>query len=253
MVNEVRFDKYNLEKVIHSLNECSFGAGALLIKNILRCYNLQEFEEFLELKMGYSNDDRQFDLINILKPSTWFSVYYSKDKNNVYTHSNTRQPLHNDNAWFSDPAEMVFLAFQKQAKKGGENTIYPLERLLNDLEKEEKELLLDLQSCEVIIRKDATGKYFNKTKIIEKNSIYWNYYRIEKPNKTIERMCNKFFKFLELKEMTNSVEVIRCESSDILCFNDTKMLHGRTKFLAKKKEDRIIHQSMWHINKKIND
>ena len=61
--------------------------------------------------MEYTNDDRQFDLENILERKKWFTVIYDKDKSSVYTHSNTRQPLHNDNAWFSDPAEMVFLAF----------------------------------------------------------------------------------------------------------------------------------------------
>ena len=248
MVIKAKFEKSNLDEVVSKLKQCASGTSALIIKNILNNYTLKEFEEFLTFRMGYLNDDRQFNLKNILDSKKWFSVYYNKNKSDVYTHSNTRQPLHNDNAWFYDPAEMVFLAFQKQAKKGGENTIYQLDRLLNDLEKDDKQLLADLQSYEVIIRKDATGKYFNKTKIIEKDSIYWNYYRTEKPNQTIRRMCDKFFSYLESKESTNSVEVLRCESNDMLCFNDTKMLHGRTKFLAKKEEDRIIHQSMWYIN-----
>ena len=248
MIKKVKFDKSNLDDVVFSLNQCSSGSNALVIKNILNSYSLKDFEEFLKFKMGYLNDDRQFNLKNFLNHSIWFSIYYNKEKNNVYTHSNTSQPLHNDNAWFSDPAEMVFLAFQKQASKGGENTIYPLERLLTDLERDEKQLLSDLQSIEVIIKKDVTGKYFNKTNVIKNDSIFWNYYRTEKPNKTIERMCDKFFEFLEQKERTNSVEILKCDSNDILCFNDTKMLHGRTGFLAKKKEDRIIHQSMWYKN-----
>ena len=59
---------------------------------------------------------------------------------------------------------MVFLAFQKQAKKGGENTIYQLDRLLNDLEKDNTQLLADLQSYEVIINAEDNkidGQIFN--------------------------------------------------------------------------------------------
>ena len=60
-------------------------------------------------------------------------------------------------------------------------------------------------------------------------------------------MCDMFFKYLENKETTSSVEAYRCESNDMLCFNDTRLLHGRLAFNAKNKGDRIMHQSMWHI------
>ena len=118
MVIKAKFEKSNLDEVVSKLKQCASGTSALIIKNILNNYTLKEFEEFLTFRMGYLNDDRQFNLKNILDSKKWFSVYYNKNKSDVYTHSNTRQPLHNDNAWFYDPAEMVFLAFQKQAKKG---------------------------------------------------------------------------------------------------------------------------------------
>ena len=93
------------------------------------------------------------------------------------------------------------------------------------------------------------GKYSNRTTIIRnEDSIYWNYYRTDKRKKTIRLMCEKFFRFLEQKEKTNSVEIFKGESSDMICFNDTKLLHGRLKFEARKKGDRILHQSMWFIN-----
>ena len=78
--------------------------------------------------------------------------------------------------------------------------------------------------------------------------IFWNYYRTIKNDSVIKSMCDTFFKYLENKESTPSVEVHRCETYDMLCFNDTRLLHGRLAFNAKNKGDRIMHQSMWNIN-----
>ena len=243
------FDKSNMNNLAVHLHKCAMKGNPLVIKKALKTFNLDSFGQFLEKNMKYANDDRQFDLDNILERKKWFEVIYNEDKPGVYTHSKTRQPLHNDNAWFSDPAEMVFLAFEKQAINGGETTIYELDNILTDLEKEDKQLLNDLQKIQVVIRKDKSGYYFNKTSVIKgEDAIYWNYYRIEKQDNTVKKMCDKFFNFLQSKESTNSVETFKCQTSDILCFNDTKLLHGRLAFYAENMGDRILHQSMWHIN-----
>tara|TARA_B100000131_G_C17921771_1_gene534654 strand:- start:12 stop:764 length:753 start_codon:yes stop_codon:yes gene_type:complete len=249
MINICNTDnKNNLNEIKIALEQCKLGNDALIIKNALKIFTLKEWEVFFKNKVNLSNDSRQFNLQNLLEEETWWSIIYDKKRDFAYTHSKTRQPLHNDNAWFSDPAEMVFLALEKQAGSGGESTIYLVDRILHDLEKEEKELLNDLQNTEVTITKDASGKYFNKTTIIRENMIFWNYYRTIKNDSVIKSMCDTFFKYLENKESTPSVEVHRCETYDMLCFNDTRLLHGRLAFNAKNKGDRIMHQSMWHIN-----
>ena len=232
------------------MDECADSGNPLVLKNAMKILSLDEFDNILEKRLFYLNDDRQFDLKNMIDYRKWFTIVFDKSKPNVYTHSKTRQPLHNDNSWFSDAAEMVFLAFEKQAEFGGETTIYQLDRLLSDLYEYDKNLLELLQNVELIIKKDSTGKYYNKTTVIKKEeSIHWNYYRIVKSDNQIKNMCNRFFKFLQKKEKTDSVEIFRCESSDILCFNDLKLLHGRLAFSAYNLGDRILHQSMWHRHK----
>tara|TARA_S200000501_G_scaffold371159_1_gene413691 strand:- start:7975 stop:8727 length:753 start_codon:yes stop_codon:yes gene_type:complete len=246
---EYQIKNNSLTGMIQAINECTLGKDVLLIKSILKSYSLNDFGNILSNQLGFKNDDRQLNLDNSIERSIWWPIIYDQRRDNVYTHSKTRQPLHSDSAWFSEPAEMVFLAVERQAKTGGETTIYTLERLLNDLEKEDNTLLSDLQSVKVKINKEISGKYHNETTIIKnEDSIYWNYYRTEKKEKTTKLMCDKFFNFLEKKERTNSVEILRGESSDIICFNDTKLLHGRLKFKARKKGDRLLHQSMWFIN-----
>ena len=60
---------------------------------------------------------------------------------------------------------------EKQTKIGGENTYYPLNRLKEDLQKDNKSLLDDLMSIPVVISK-GDGEYFNETTIIDNNKIF---------------------------------------------------------------------------------
>lgn len=184
-----------------------------------------------------------------MAPADWWEISYQPDKALAYAYSNTRQPLHTDNAWFVDPAEINFFIMQKQAVTGGEQTIYPLSRLIDDLRADSPELLSDLASVVVTIKK-GDNDYFNRTPIIsmaDEKRIYWNFYRTEKPTAEIAAMCDAFFKYLERREGTSSVEKIRCESGDCLSFNDLKMLHGRTAFAATAPGDRVFLHSMWKL------
>mgnify|MGYP003323470952 CR=1 FL=1 len=121
----------------------AIGSGsAFLVAQLL---DVQVFDK-LRKKLGMNEiavrkKPKKFkDIYNALPIDLKKRVYnlknYDQRRDNVYTHCKTRQPLHSDSAWFSEPAEMVFLAVERQAKTGGETTIYTLERLLNDLEKD---------------------------------------------------------------------------------------------------------------------
>jgi hypothetical protein len=184
-----------------------------------------------------------------MTPADWWEISYQPDKATAYAYSNTRQPLHTDNAWFADPAEINFFIMQKQAVQGGEQTVYPLSRLIDDLSTEEPTLFRDLTSVRVTIKK-GENDYFNQTPVIQLSGeprVYWNFYRTERPTAEISRMCDAFFAFLEKKESTASVEKIRCDSGDCLSFNDLRMLHGRTAFVATKARDRVLLHSMWKL------
>jgi alpha-ketoglutarate-dependent taurine dioxygenase len=184
-----------------------------------------------------------------MAPADWWEISYQPDKAQAYAYSKTRQPLHTDNAWFADPAEINFFIMRKQAVAGGEQTIYPLSRLIEDLSREDPGLFRDLTSVPVTIRK-GDNDYYNRTPIIALANtprVYWNYYRTEKPTPEINAMCEAFFGYLEGKEATPSVEKIRCATGDCLSFNDLKMLHGRTAFVANEPRDRVLLHSMWKL------
>lgn len=221
-----------------------FRSGALK-------FSRDHWKDILKANCFLTHDQRHYDFIGELKIADWWEISYQPDKASSYAYSNTRQPLHTDNAWFSDPAEINFFFVERQALAGGEQTIYPLSRLIEDLSAEEPALFRDLCGTTVVIKK-GDGRYFNRTPIIvlgDCSNVFWNYYRTEKPMAEIQCMCDAFFQYLEKKELTSSVERLRCESGDCFCFNDLKMLHGRTAFAATSPLERILLQSMWRLPK----
>ena len=139
---------------------------------------------------------------------------------------------------------------KKQAITGGEQFIYPVSRLIEDLEKDSPLLLEDLKNIQITIQKGDTDLK-NETTILKKKReryhIFWNFYRTQKNDSTVNKMCNSFFNYLENKENSVSIERIRCNSGDCFAFNDSLLLHGRESFEAYKPFDRILLQSMWNI------
>ena len=207
---------------------------------------------FLTNTCELHNDQRQYNFDLSMELTPWWEISYDPERATSYAWAKTSQPLHNDNAWFGDPAEINFFIMEKQSPVGGEQKVYPLHRLLTDLEKEDAQLLNDLKSTEVVIKK-GDGKYYNKTTILDLKSepkIFWNYYRTEKNEPFVDQLCNRFFNYLVSKESTNSVEILRSNTGDCFSFNDTKVLHGRTAFEAKAAGDRVLLQSMWSFSPK---
>ena len=123
----------------------------------------------------------------------------------------------------------------------GEDRFYVLGRVLVE---DCGYTLDDLKNIEVTISK-GEDKYLNKTTIIKNGNIFWNYYRTNKSAKVVEQMCDRFFKFLEKKESSKSVEIYKMDTDDGFCLNDLTILHGRLSYRANKKNDRILRQSMW--------
>lgn len=218
------------------------------VKNGISLRSLQEWRELLKGTLGLVEDKRHFDHQSKLTQSDWWEISYQADKATSYAYSNTRQPLHTDNAWFADPAELNFFCMRKQAQHGGEQTVIPLDRLIDHMTTDAPELLHDLCSTPVTIQK-GVGEYKHDTTIIKQDNglprVFWNYYRTDKSQKQVEQLCEAFFNYLEALEATSLVERMHCNSGDCFVFNDTLMLHGREAFTVQENKDRVLLQSMW--------
>ena len=246
---ELDLNSCTLEELNIQILELKNSDKPLVIKNGLEFKNLDGWHKYLKNEVGLIDDRRHFGFDETLVHSDWWEISYQEDKATSYAYSNTRQPLHNDNAWFSKPAEMNFFAMVKQANSGGEQTIYPVVRLINDLKEKDPVLLNKLKTVPVLIKKGDT-EHGNHTTIIvdgEKPRIFWNYYRTEKTSDEINELCESFFKFLEQQEATDSVIRVRLNTGDCLAFNDSLVLHGREAFDVTVNKGRIICQSMWNI------
>jgi hypothetical protein len=250
-VREINMQAVSLNEVRNSIYALKHAEEVLVIRGGALKFSRDQWGEFLKNVCLLTLDRRQYNYHEQLELVDWWEISYQPDKATSYAYSNTRQPLHSDNAWFSDPAEINFFIMEKQASAGGEQTIYRLSRLMEDLSSEQPALFEDLCHTTVIVKK-GDGQYFNRTSIIVRGDdpkIFWNYYRTEKPTAEIQSMCDAFFRYLEKKETTSSVERRRSETGDCICFNDQKILHGRAAFTATKPVDRVLLQSMWWLPK----
>ncbi len=248
-MREINIQAVSLDEIRDSIHALRYGEEVLVIRGGASKFSRDKWSEILKNICLLSIDRRQYNFHEQLQMVDWWEISYQPDKATSYAYSNTRQPLHTDNAWFSDPAEINFFIMEKQASAGGEQVIYPLSRLMEDLSSEVPTLFKDLCNATVVIKK-GDGQYFNHSSIIvlgDDPKIFWNYYRTEKPTAEIQSMCDAFFQYLERKELTSSVERRRSETGDCICFNDQKILHGRTAFIATMPFERVLLQSMWRL------
>lgn len=208
-----------------------------------------EWAEFLLVDCQLELDMRHYSIEEKIVPDYWWEISNQPDKANSYAYSTTPQPFHNDNAWFADPAEINFFVMEKQAVSGGEQLIYPVSRLINDLQALDASLFGDLTTTPVTIRKGGDD-FQNLTPIItleDGGRVYWNYYRTVKTDPHVNDMCERFFAFLKQQEGSSSIYSVRCQTGDSLAFNDQRLLHARTAFVAHQPRDRVLYQSMWRL------
>lgn len=248
MYSEISLDQVGISEAVAAVLALEHQDDALVIrKGREHLLDRVGWASLLQ-QSGMTLDTRHYTHSEELVLEPWAEISNQPEKAMSYTHSTTPQPLHNDNAWFADPAEINFFYMEKQSSAGGEQLIYPLTRLLADLESSDPALLRDLSSTVVTIRK-GIGDYQNVTPIIvlDAGRIFWNYYRTVKTDPAVSKMCERFFSFLKSREDSNSVYRVHCNSGDCVVMNDQKLLHGRTAFIAQHPRDRILYQSMWRL------
>ena len=177
----------------------------------------------------------------------WWEIRYDPKNDGVYKHSKTRQPLHTDNSFLTQPPKISLFAMERQVSEGGETTLLPLSELIVFLKLKEPELL-ELLSGQLYYISKGDEVQPNITPIInlQTSEINWNYYRTEKRSKEQEYAVEKFHRLLEELENDNKIYVQKFNSGDVYMFNDLKYLHARKAFNAGTSGQRLLCHSMWH-------
>jgi hypothetical protein len=250
MHTEIRLDDVELDEVAEAILALKDSDDALVIRTgAQRRLTRQDWSKLLRERCHLTLDARQYSYEENLVLEPWWEISNQPDKATSYAYSTTPQPFHNDNAWFADPAEINFFVMEKQAVSGGEQLVYPVSRLLDDLQTLEPELFKDLVNTVVTIRK-GSDDHQNVSPIItldDGGRVYWNFYRTVKTDPAVNAMCDRFFAFLKRQESSSSIYAVRCESGDSLAFNDQRLLHARNAFVAHEPRDRVLYQSMWRL------
>jgi alpha-ketoglutarate-dependent taurine dioxygenase len=176
----------------------------------------------------------------------WLEIRYDHDIPDLaaYRHSKNAQPLHTDESYIANPADIMFFYCVNKAEEGGATTFVDGPVLVNYLRSYDGQLYEDLVNNEVCYRK---ADEFRKKPIIsfDKKGIpmfNYNYYCIDKNENDFNKQLNKrFFDFLQDQvAFSYMIEAVYLNPGEAVAWWDEYVLHGRNSFKAEKTNDRFI-------------
>ena len=160
----------------------------------------------------------------------WTDIRYDSAIANSYRHSNTRQPLHTDGAYESQPPNISFFYCINKPLIGGATIFLNYDTLILMLKMYDPRLLQQLQQEFITFSK---GNDTKTAVVIGNGKITWNYFRAEKNAKT-ECLIESFQEFLEHVSNMNACRQIGLNPGEAVIFWDDLVLHGRNAFLGER-------------------
>jgi len=192
------------------------------------------------------NGGEDFTKGGVLTGERWLEIRYDDDIPDLaaYRHSKNAQPLHTDESYLTNPADIMLFYCVNKAPAGGATTFIDGQVLVDYMKKNAPIMLDDLTSKSICYRKADEAR---TEKIIDiqdngKITLNFNYYCID-PNETEEnkKLNKEFFTFLqEYIAHSHLVERVYLNPGESVLWWDQYVLHGRTSYEAKKTNDRYI-------------
>lgn len=176
----------------------------------------------------------------------WIEIRYDNDIPDLaaYRHSKNAQPLHTDESYIGDFADIMFFYCINKAEKGGATTFVDGPALIEFMRKTNPGLLEKLVGHPVKYKKAEEERispiiWFDENNIPRFN---FNYYCIDRNETEENKTLNKeFFDFLQNYVVgTYLVKEVSLNPGDAVAWWDDAVLHGRTAFSADKTNDRFI-------------
>lgn len=178
----------------------------------------------------------------------WIEVRYDADipDDAAYRFSKNAQPLHTDESYLSDPAEVMFMHCLVQAPAGGETTFVDADVLWSQLQKHHPTLATRLLNRPIRFAKAGDAR---TQPIIATTPhglrLNWNYHCVD-PAETAENhaLAQEFRQFL-LDHLSGSpAEVaLPLAPGEAVAWWDEQVLHGRRAFRATTTGDRFLLKS----------
>lgn len=167
----------------------------------------------------------------------WTKIEFLPEKQDVFRHSATRQPLHTDNAYTTFEQDVIFFYCVRPAAVGGATTFIDGPLIVDLLKAYEPGLFQRLTTHDVVFGKGADETRVQKIISIEEGHIVlnWNYFRVDekKNSPPILEMCDEFHRFCEGKLVDGGLPSPVClKERDAVFFHDRRVLHGRNSFFG---------------------
>jgi alpha-ketoglutarate-dependent taurine dioxygenase len=176
----------------------------------------------------------------------WIEIRYDKDIPDLaaYRHSKNAQPLHTDESYVTDPADIMFFYCINKAIKGGATTFVDGPELVEYMENNAPELLAKLLNTKVRYSK-ANLERTEKIIDLQDDGQYhfnFNFWCIAK-NETEEnkKLNADFYNFLQdYVAHSHMAERVELKPGEAVVWWDELVLHGRTSYHVEKTNDRFI-------------
>lgn len=196
--------------------------------------------------------DENFALGSVRTGEKWIEVRYDAaiPDDAAYRFSKNAQPLHTDESYLSEPADVMFMHCLVQAPAGGETTFVDADVLWQQLQTHAPALaeqLLDRPICFAkagdlrtlpIIAQTPAGLRLN-----------WNYHCVD-PAETAENhaLARAFRQFLLTHINDTAAEVaMQLAPGEAVAWWDDQVLHGRRAFQAVATNDRFLLKSGFRL------
>ena len=182
----------------------------------------------------------------------WIEVRYDADipDDAAYRFSKNAQPLHTDESYLSEPAEVMFMHCLVQAPAGGETTFVDADVLWQTLQAFAPDLAARLLDRPVRFAKAGD---FRHLPIIAQTPaglrLNWNYHCVD-PAETLENhaLAQEFRLFLlDHVNDTPAETAIQLAPGEAVAWWDDQVLHGRRAFRAEATNDRFLLKSGFRL------
>lgn len=233
--------------------------SAKIVKKALKAYkvvkvipewylgDLRPFYDTLVDNLGHTlNIGEDFTKGGVLTGERWMEIRYDADIPDLaaYRHSKNAQPLHTDESYLSNPADIMLFYSINKAPLGGATTFIDGNVLVKFMKENAPDLFARLSSTEVRYRKATEQRTEKIIDIRDDGKIHlnFNYYCIDPDESPENKALNKeFFNFLqEYVAHSHMIEKVTLNPGESVLWWDEFVLHGRTSYEASKTNDRFI-------------
>ena len=196
--------------------------------------------------------DENFAQGSIRTGEKWIEVRYDAaiPDDAAYRFSKNAQPLHTDESYLSEPADVMFMHCLVQAPAGGETTFVDADVLWQQLQLHAPALAAQLLGRPVCFAKAGDSRTLP---IIAQTPaglrLNWNYHCVD-PAETAENhaLAQEFREFLLAHITGTAAEVaIQLAPGEAVAWWDDQVLHGRRAFQAVATNDRFLLKSGFRL------